>query len=75
MKKITKALSILTLCVFIGVSNPVMAQTTGSDITTETRNNDDDTGKWGLAGLLGLLGLLGLRKRDDDKHRNTSVNR
>jgi MYXO-CTERM domain-containing protein len=69
MKKLTKTCFAVVLCCSLTVATPLLAQndpgTTGTSQVAD-RNNDDDTGKWGLAGLLGLLGLLGLRKRDDD---------
>ena len=77
MKMITKTIGILALSAFLAVSSPTMAQT-GTDNTSTTASSDDDdddSGKWGLLGLAGLLGLLGLKRRDDDRHRNTSVNR
>lgn len=76
MKMITKSMSILALFAFLTVSNPTIAQT--SDATSTSASIDDDngdSGKWGLLGLAGLIGLLGLKRRDDDRHRNTSVNR
>jgi hypothetical protein len=77
MKKLMKLLSIVLICVGLGISNPVVAQSSDPNTTTaSTNNNDDDTGKWGLAGLLGLLGLLGLKKKDDDyRNRSTTTNR
>lgn len=71
-------MSVLTLTVFLGITSPVMAQTTDNAAgTTATMDDDgdDDSGKWGLAGLLGLLGLLGLRRKDDDRHRTTNTSR
>jgi MYXO-CTERM domain-containing protein len=78
MKKVTKLMSVLALTVFLGITSPVIAQTTDNTTgtTATTDDGDDDSGKWGLAGLLGLLGLLGLRRKDDDRHRTTtSTNR
>lgn len=73
MKKVTKALAVLSLAAFIGFTNPAVAQTSGDATTTESTNNDQgDHGKWGLLGLAGLLGLLGLKKRDD--HRPSHSN-
>jgi hypothetical protein len=76
MKKIIKLLSVLSLAFFLGISSPIIAQSSGdaAGTTTTTAGDDDndDNGKWGLAGLLGLLGLLGLRKRDDN-HRSRST--
>lgn len=78
MKKLTKTMGVLAICILLS-AGPAMAQTgdnTSSGTTTSSSSNDhDDSGKWGLLGLAGLLGLLGLRRRDDDRHRNTSVNR
>lgn len=80
MKKVTRFLGVLTLTAFLGFSSPVVMAQTGDNTTTSASvddDEDDDNGDWGLAGLLGLLGLLGLRRRDDDRHRNTTntVNR
>jgi MYXO-CTERM domain-containing protein len=77
MKKVTKVFSVIALTLVLGFATPVVAQNTGDNTSTmaTANDNDDDTGKWGLAGLLGLLGLLGLKRRDDDKHRNTTTNR
>ena len=77
MSMITKTISVITLAVFLAAGNPVIAQTSDNTSTSASSNNDrnDDSGKWGLLGLAGLLGLLGLRRRDDDRHRNTTVNR
>ena len=52
IKKITKFLGVLTFTLFLGFSTPVVAQTTGDNTgTTATAgDNNDDTGKWGLAG-------------------------
>ena len=76
MKMITKTIGILALSAFLAVSSPTIAQTaTDNTSTTASSDDDDDSGKWGLLGLAGLLGLLGLKRRDDDRHRNTSVNR
>jgi len=74
MKKVTKALSILSLAAFLGLTNPVAAQSTDNGTgTTRTMVDDhNDSGKWGLLGLAGLLGLLGLRKKDRDDHRTHS---
>lgn len=77
MKKVTKTLGMLAICASLSV-NPTMAQTSDNSSTGITGSSDDghdDSGKWGLLGLAGLLGLLGLRKKDDDRHRTTSVNR
>jgi MYXO-CTERM domain-containing protein len=78
MKTITRTMSILALSGFLAVSTPTMAQgsseTTNSGATS-SNDRDDNSGKWGLLGLAGLLGLLGLKRKDDDRHRNTSVNR
>ena len=75
MKKLFRAFSILLICAALGITNPVVAQSSDPNTTTASTNNgDDDTGKWGLAGLLGLLGLLGLRKKDDDyRTRSTTT--
>lgn len=77
MKTITKTMSIIAVSAFLAVSSPTIAQSTSDNTSTSANRDDnkDDSGKWGLLGLAGLLGLLGLRKRDDDRHRNTSVNR
>jgi MYXO-CTERM domain-containing protein len=78
MKKVTKIFGIFALSTLMAVSNPVAAQsTTDSPSSTTTSHDDDgdDNGKWGLAGLLGLVGLLGLRKKDDVRHTNTTLNR
>lgn len=77
MKKVTRALAVLSLATFLGFTNPAVAQST-DDAMTNTRTTDnghDDSGKWGLLGLAGLLGLLGLRKRDDRRptHSNPST--
>ncbi len=75
MKKLTKTMCVLGICALLS-AGPAMAQTDeikGSGTTASSSN--DDSGKWGLLGLAGLLGLLGLKRRDDGKHRNTSVNR
>nr|CAA9530862.1 MAG: hypothetical protein AVDCRST_MAG96-3548 [uncultured Segetibacter sp.] len=70
-------MSILAVSAFLAVSSPTMAQTSSDNRgTTATSNDDDDDSeKWRLLGLAGLLDLLGLKRRDDDRHRNTSVNR
>lgn len=72
MKKISMYFGVLAISCFLGISNPVVAQTV-TDRTEEVRDDmedddDDDGGNWGLAGLLGLLGLLGLKRRDHDRH-------
>ena len=75
MKKLTKTMCVVGICALLS-AGPAMAQTDeikGSGTTAS--NSNDNSGKWGLLGLAGLLGLLGLKRRDDDKHRNTSVNR
>lgn len=73
MKTATKVMAVLTMSLFLGITNPVVAQNTGTGTTTEVdRENDgDDDGddEWGLLGLLGLAGLLGLKRRDRDDHR------
>lgn len=77
MKKLTKTMCTLAICISLSAA-PAMAQTgdnTGSGTTMSSSDDHDDSGKWGLLGLAGLLGLLGLRRRDDDRHRNTTVNR
>lgn len=81
MKKVSKTISVLALLVFLNVG-PTIAQTgqtTDSQTTTRSSTDDngnrDDHGKWGLLGLAGLLGLLGLKRKDDDRHRSTTVNR
>ena len=80
MKKVTKVLGVLAFSFMLGITSPVVAQTSDNTTTTTTSGDDeeaddeDDAGKWGLAGLLGLLGLLGLKRRDDDR-RQTSTNR
>lgn len=78
MKKLTKTICVLAICTSLS-AGPAMAQTGDNTSTgttaTSSSNDDDDSGKWGLLGLAGLLGLLGLRRRDDDRHRNTTVNR
>lgn len=78
MKTVTKGIALVAMCVMMGISIPVAAQTTDNTTnSTATRNDDrDDTGKWGLAGLLGLLGLLGLRKKDVvNRTGTTNLNR
>lgn len=76
MKKVSKMLGVLALTAFLGLTNPVVAQTADSPTTTtQTDDEDDDSGKIGLAGLLGLLGLLGLRRNKDDKKYTTTTNR
>jgi hypothetical protein len=78
MKTITKTFGILALSVFLAVSSPTVAQTSGEGSSAAVSDDDDDdgdSGKWGLLGLAGLLGLLGLKRRDDDRNRNTTVNR
>ena len=81
MKKITQVAGLFLVGAMLNISNPVIAQTTdnGSSTTTSAShdNDNDDSGKWGLAGLLGLLGLLGLRRKDNhvDHTRTTNVNR
>ncbi|MDB5197955.1 MAG: hypothetical protein JWP88_2326 [Flaviaesturariibacter sp.] len=65
MKKLLKVFAFSAL---IGVSYPVMAQTTESGTTTTTtrteEDDNDDHGKWGLLGLAGLLGLIPKKKHD-----------
>ena len=39
--------------------------TTTTLAQSETEDDGDNTGLWGLAGLLGLVGLLGLKRRND----------
>lgn len=80
MKKVTKALGVLTLSAFLGFTNPAVAQSTdnGTSVsqTAGDDDDDDDSGKWGLLGLAGLLGLLGLKRRDRDDHKvHSTVNR
>jgi len=76
MKKVRTFFSLLALGTFLAISSPVFSQSTENATETSTAaDDDDDEGKWGLAGLLGLLGLLGLRKRDDDRHHGTHINR
>lgn len=81
MKKIRTFFALLALSIGLAVTNPVFSQDSEAATENAVTNDDDDDddegdeGKWGLAGLLGLLGLLGLRKRDDDRHHGTHVNR
>ncbi len=77
MKKVTKVLAVLTMSIFLGVTNPVVAQSTGGGATTtevdgESDADDDGDDEWGLLGLLGLAGLLGLKRRDRDDHKTTT---
>lgn len=54
--------------------NPILAQTGETTSASASRGDDGGSGKWGLLGLAGLIGLLGLKRKDDDRHRNTNVN-
>ena len=74
MKKVTKAICLLTLTAILSISNPpAFAQASGESFNSETnREADDDNGNWGLLGLLGLAGLIGLKRRDDDRPRTTA---
>ena len=47
--------------------------TTGGEMSSETRD-DDDGFDMGWLGLLGLAGLLGLKRKDND-HLNNNNNR
>jgi MYXO-CTERM domain-containing protein len=79
MKKLKLFFGAFAVCSTLMFSNPVMAQdNTGGTSTSTTAgttddDDDDDSGKYGLAGLLGLLGLLGLKRRDDDRRRDTTI--
>ena len=76
MKKLKLFFSTLVVCSALIFTNPVVAQDntgTRTESTTDTDDDDDDSGKYGLAGLLGLLGLLGLKRRDDDRRRDTTI--
>lgn len=78
MKRVTKAFGVLAFTALLGISNPVVAQTTTDNTTTTTTTDDDNDGfdDWGLLGLIGLLGLLGRKKRDDvHVHRTTTTDR
>jgi MYXO-CTERM domain-containing protein len=73
MTKSNKA-AVLAAALIFPFAAPAAAQgTTGTDtgVVTETRDRDDDSGKWGLLGLLGLAGLLGLKRRERDDYRDT----
>lgn len=75
MKKLTKVFAIATISIFLGVSQPVIAQNNADTTTTRTADDADDDGddEWGLIGLLGLAGLLGLKRRDRDDRRTTTA--
>ncbi|MBA3647340.1 MAG: WGxxGxxG-CTERM domain-containing protein [Chitinophagales bacterium] len=81
MKKITQISSVLFICAFLSINNPVKAQTDPNNpatTTDQTYNHDNnDHMDWGWLGLAGLLGLLGLRKKDDVIRRTdtTTTNR
>lgn len=67
MKKIRTILPAALISFALGVHTPTQAQDSNRPDTENRASRDDDnqnTGKWGLAGLLGLLGLLGLKKND-----------
>ncbi|THU41091.1 hypothetical protein FAM09_02950 [Niastella caeni] len=76
MKKFAKPFIAVVLCCSLTIATPLLAQneTNTSAAQTADRNEDDNTGKWGLAGLLGLIGLAGLRRRDDDNRTRVSRN-
>ncbi len=77
MKKNKNIFGILMLIAVLGISSPVVAQTSDSARNTTAYandNRDDNTGKWGLLGLAGLLGLLGLRKKEDNYNNRTTTN-
>jgi MYXO-CTERM domain-containing protein len=63
---------VLAAAIIFASAAPAVAQTaTDNAIVSDTRDRDDDSGKWGLLGLLGLAGLLGLKRRDRDDDRDT----
>jgi MYXO-CTERM domain-containing protein len=67
-----KAIASTSIALFLtlGVGGTAaVAQTTGNNTGTATEQNDDDSGRWGLAGLLGLAGLAGLARRDRRDNR------
>ena len=72
-----KAIASASIALFLtlGVGGTAaVAQTTGNDTGTTTEQ-DDDSGKWGLAGLLGLAGLAGLARRDRRDNRDQAGSR
>ncbi len=80
MKKVTKIFAVVSMSIFLAVSNPVVAQTTGdagtrTEVDGESDADDDGDDEWGLLGLLGLAGLLGLKRRDRDDHKTTTTHR
>jgi hypothetical protein len=50
-KKAVKLMSVLTLSAFLGIANPVMAQSNdnATGTTAIMDDDDDDTGKWDFA--------------------------
>jgi len=71
MKKYTKVSSMLTAAAVATMllSEPVLAQSTGSGQATTSSSTRDDDRKdhdYGWLGLLGLAGLFGLRRRGRD---------
>jgi MYXO-CTERM domain-containing protein len=77
MKKLTKKFAAAMFICSLSMATPLLAQNETNNGTTQSagRNNNDDSGKWGLLGLVGLLGLLGLRKKDNyDRTRTTTRN-
>jgi MYXO-CTERM domain-containing protein len=53
----------------LGVGGTAAVAQTGTNNGGTTTEQNDDSGKWGLAGLLGLAGLAGLAKRDRRDNR------
>lgn len=62
-------LGAIVMCVFLGTTTPVFAQSADTGTTNAASDDGDDSGKLGLIGLIGLAGLLGLRRKNDDKTR------
>ena len=72
-----KALASTSIALFLSLGvggTAAVAQTTGNETGTTTEQNDD-SGKWGLAGLLGLAGLAGLARRDRRDNRDYAGSR
>lgn len=76
-----KSLALIFTATLAFAATPALTQGTANtaDPSMSTpvptdRDRDDDDFPWGLLGLAGLAGLLG-RKRNDDDHRNSNINR
>jgi hypothetical protein len=73
MKKLRKTFAAVMLLCSLTITPPLLAQEETNTSRAVDRNDDDDTGKWGLLGLTGLLGLLAFRKKEDYNRTRTTT--